>query len=57
MAKYVLDQMGILTPLTKNKVAHLEEVEIKNNCLRFTENYRDVPVVSLLKIIGRRSNG
>ena len=55
MAKYLLDQTGILTPLTKNKVAHLEEIEIRNNCLRFTENYRDVSVLSLLKIIGRRS--
>lgn len=55
MANYLLDQTGILTPLTRNKVAHLEQVEIENNCLRFTENYRDVPVIRLLKIIGRRS--
>lgn len=55
MAKYVLDQMGILTPLTRNKIAHLEQVEIEDGSLRFTENYRDVPVIKLLKIIGRRS--
>lgn len=55
MTNYLLDQTGILIPLTRNKIAHLEEIEIKNNSLRFTENYRDVPVVSLLKIIGRRS--
>lgn len=55
MSNYLLDSVKIFTPLTKNKVVFVEQVLVEGDRIHFTENYVPVKLVSLLKIIGRRS--
>jgi hypothetical protein len=55
MSQYLLDTRGILSPLTRNKQIWLERVIAIENEVYFTEEYRTIGVVSLLKMIGRQT--